>query len=250
MAWCRTGLLATGSIGTSFSNIWMKNKNVLFTKMHLQILSLKWRTFSSSLNMLRGRFLSINYDRTKADERKKMFANGLWSHILNHIKRLLSFIHQWCGKNLWNVSRYVPNVASIPLMCRCLEDKDGLRQVFEFMLNCLLAPTKQCRKTMKLQKRYSVREKLLSLLTISQRLCCIFCFNTHTVAKIAPPCKSKKYELIIFFHGILNIWWVWYHYYYISLKTTIGRVSVGDYWPATEWGYVLLRTMYTNHTLL
>ena len=152
MAWCRTGLLATGSPGTSFSNIWMKNKNVLFTKMHLEILSLKWRTFSSSLNMLRGRFLSINYDHTKADERKKMFANGLWSHILNHIKRLLSFIHQWCGKNLWNVSRYVPNVALIPLMCRCLEDKDGLRQVFEFMLNCLLVPTKQCRKTMKLQK--------------------------------------------------------------------------------------------------
>ena len=39
------GLLSIGHLGTNFSEILIKTQNFSFTKMHLKILSAKWRPF-------------------------------------------------------------------------------------------------------------------------------------------------------------------------------------------------------------
>ena len=43
--WTNAGILSIGSLGTSFSEILIKMQNFSFTKMHLKILSEKWRPF-------------------------------------------------------------------------------------------------------------------------------------------------------------------------------------------------------------
>ena len=43
--WANAGLLSIGPLGTNFSEILIKIQNFLFTKMHVKILSAKWRPF-------------------------------------------------------------------------------------------------------------------------------------------------------------------------------------------------------------
>ena len=51
--WTNAGILSIGPLGTNFSDILIKIDTFSFTKMHLKIMSGKWRPFCLSLNVLR-----------------------------------------------------------------------------------------------------------------------------------------------------------------------------------------------------
>ena len=50
--WTNAGILLIGTLGTNFSEIFIKIRTFSFTKMHLKMLSVKWRPFCLSLNVL------------------------------------------------------------------------------------------------------------------------------------------------------------------------------------------------------
>ena len=52
--WTNTGILLIGPLGTDFSEILSKIHIFSFQNMHLKMLSVKWRPFSLSLNVLRS----------------------------------------------------------------------------------------------------------------------------------------------------------------------------------------------------
>ena len=51
--WTNAGILLTGTLGTNFSEILIGIQTFSFRKMHLKILSAKWRPFCLDLNELR-----------------------------------------------------------------------------------------------------------------------------------------------------------------------------------------------------
>ena len=57
--WTNAGLLLTGPLGTNFSEILIEIQTFSFKKMHLKILSEKWRPFCLSLNVLTALWLDM-----------------------------------------------------------------------------------------------------------------------------------------------------------------------------------------------
>ena len=51
--WIKAGILLIGPLGINFSEILIEINTVLFNKMHLKMVSAKWRLFRLSLNVLR-----------------------------------------------------------------------------------------------------------------------------------------------------------------------------------------------------
>ena len=51
--WTNAGILLIGPLGTNFSEILIRIQTFSFTKMHLKMLSAKWRPFCLGLNVLR-----------------------------------------------------------------------------------------------------------------------------------------------------------------------------------------------------
>ena len=50
--WTNADLLLIGLLGTGFNEIWIRIQTFSFNKMHLKMLSIKWRPFCLSLNVL------------------------------------------------------------------------------------------------------------------------------------------------------------------------------------------------------
>ena len=55
--WTNAGILLIGPLGTNFSEILMEIHTFSFKKMHLKMLSAKWRPFCLGLNVLKYRTL-------------------------------------------------------------------------------------------------------------------------------------------------------------------------------------------------
>ena len=59
--WINAGILLNGSLGTNFSEIFIKILTFSYKKMHLKISSVKWRLFCLGLNVLNNCGLGMSY---------------------------------------------------------------------------------------------------------------------------------------------------------------------------------------------
>ena len=103
--WTNDGMLLIAPLGTNFSEILIEILTFSFKKMHLKVLSAKWRPFCLGLNVLTHCGLVISYDYT--DLGQHWPGNGLVPDgikvlpdpiLTYHQRRALAFTWEWFHK--------------------------------------------------------------------------------------------------------------------------------------------------------
>ena len=81
--WTNTGLMSIGTIGTNFNEVVIEIQAFSFKKMHLKMLSGKWRPFCLGLNV-KCIFLCTPGPRPNK-------ANGIHCYVLCNVSQILNF---------------------------------------------------------------------------------------------------------------------------------------------------------------
>ena len=85
--WTNAGILLIGPLGTNFSEILIRIQTFSFTKMHLKMLSAKWRPFCLGLNVFRKHVAPNRWQATGLDA---------WASRVKCPARFVSHLHEIC----------------------------------------------------------------------------------------------------------------------------------------------------------